>query len=312
MKTVLLLGLYNILLKIPQVNEELPSKEERLMAILFIVVLMGSIMAIYALVRSKNVLQDKYEDIEKQSHEIEEKNDELEFRNDTLRLINDEKNSMISVVAHELKTPLGNVEGLASLISLESENLSKSQKEYLQLIIETSRKARETVDSMLDVHKIEADFKVMQKSQHNYIDLINDVIDSNMAMAKSRTVEIELVDHVRTKEIETDPDYFKLILSNILSNAIKFSPENEKVIILVTEKDHSIRFDISDLGPGMDESTRKRLFSSVPKVEMGGGEERVAGMGLFISRKLVEKLNGKIRLEHTSEEGTTFSVEFFK
>ena len=311
MKAALLFSLHGLLMVIPQVNEVPPTKEERLFGILFILVLMGSIMAIYFLVRSNKTLQTKYEDIEKQTHEIEEKNEKLEYTNDNLRLINDEKSSMLSIVAHDLKTPLGNVEGLANLIAMQKENLSKEQLHYVELIVETARKARETVDTMLDVHKIESDFKVVTKVKQDYINLLQEVIDSHKVDAASRNIEIELVDHVRTREMETDADYFKQILSNILSNAVKFSPDNEKVILLVTERDHSVRFDISDVGPGMDESTRKRLFTSYAKVEVEQ-DDRISGMGLYISRKLVEKLNGKIRLESTSSEGTTFSVEFFK
>jgi signal transduction histidine kinase len=272
---------------------------------------MGSIIAIYFVVRSNRVLQTKYDKIEKETHDIVEQKEELVFVNDSLREISDEKSSMISVVAHDLKTPLGNVEGLANLVLLEKEKLSKAQLEYLTLIIDTSQKAREKVDLMLDVHKIEAEVKSMNKINHNYIDLIKEVIQANSVEAENGNIEIELMDHIRTAEIETDENYFKQILSNILSNAIKFSPKNEKVIVLVTEKDHSIKIDISDLGPGMDESTKKRLFTSYAKIEVGEAE-KVTGMGLYIARKLVEKLNGKIRLESTSEEGTTFSVEFLK
>jgi signal transduction histidine kinase len=257
------------------------------------------------------VLQSKYDNIEKQTHEIEEEKEELVFVNDSLRQISDEKSSMISVVAHDLKTPLDNVEGLANLIYLEKENLSQAQIEYLNLIIETSQKAREKVDLMLDVHKIEAEVKTMNKVNHNFIDLVNEVIEANAVDAEKRNVEVELMAHVRTTEIETDANYFKQILSNILSNAIRFSPKNEKVIVLVTEKDHSIKIDVSDLGAGMDESTKKRLFVSYAKIDIAD-KERVTGMGLYIARKLIEKLNGKIRLESTSEDGTTFSIEFLK
>lgn len=311
MLNTILYNLISILLLVPQVNEAEPTKEERLFSILFLLLLMGSIVAIYFVVRSNRVLQSKYDKIEKQSHEIVEEKEELTFVNDSLREISDEKSNMISVVAHDLKTPLGNVEGLANLVLLEKENLSKPQMEYLNLIIETSQKARVKVDLMLDVHKIEAEVKSMNKISHNFLDLIKEVIEANSVEAENRSIEIELMDHVRTTEIETDEIYFKQILSNILSNAIKFSPENEKVIVLVTEKDHSIKIDVSDLGPGLDESTKKRLFTSYAKINVGDVDE-VTGMGLYIARKLIEKLNGKIRLESTSEDGTTFSIEFLK
>lgn len=306
--------LYNfisILLLVPQVNDPEPTKEERLFAILFLLLLMGSIISIYFIVRSNRVLQSKYDKIEKETSEIVDQKDELVFVNDSLREISDEKSNMMSVVAHDLKTPLGNVEGLANLVLLEKEKLSNAQLEYLTLIIDTSRKAREKVDLMLDVHKVESEVKTMNKIKHNYVDLVKEVIQANSVEAEKRNVEIELMDHIRTSEIETDENYFKQILSNILSNAVKFSPENEKVIVLVTEKDHSVKIDVSDLGPGLDESTKKRLFTSYAKIDVGE-EEKVSGMGLYIARKLIEKLNGKIRLESTSDEGTTFSIEFLK
>ena len=304
------IALHSILIQVNSEDSELPTQSEKLFAILFILLLMGSAIAIYFLVRSKRVLQSKFENMEEQTHVIEEKYDKLTFANDSLKLFNDEKNNAISIVAHDLKTPLGNVEGLASLIYLEKDNLSTTQKEYLDLIIETARKAQQKIDIMLDAHKIESDIREMKKIPQNYLELINDVIELNTAEAKNRNVEIELIEHVRTKEINTDPDYFKQVISNILSNAIKFSPIDEKVIILITEKEHSIKFDISDLGPGMDNNAKKRVFTSYT-LDLSK-EKKSTAMGLFIAKKLVEKLNGKIRLESTSEEGTTFSVEFFK
>ena len=299
-----------LVFQMTQEEMEAPTQSERLFAILFILILMVSSIAIYFLVRSKRVLQSKFNNMKDETHAIEEKNDELAFRNDSLKLINDEKNNAISIVAHDLKTPLGNVEGLANLISLEKDNLSKSQMEYLDLIIDTSIKAREKIDVMMDVHRIESEIRDMNSISLDYLQLIKDVIDLNKGLATSQKVEVELIDHVRTNEIKTDADYFKQIFSNILSNAIEYSPENEKVIILVTEKEHSIKFDISDSGSGMDENAKKRLFTSY-SLDLGK-EKKSTAMGLYIARKLVEKLNGKIRLESSGEEGTTFSVEFFK
>lgn len=305
-----ILALYSILIQVSPEDTELPTQSEKLFAILFIVLMMASAIAIYFLVRSKRVLQSKFKNMKEQTQEIEEKVDKLAFVNDSLKLFNDEKNNAISIVAHDLKTPLGNVEGLANLIYLEKDNLSDTQLEYLDLLIDTAKKAQLKIDIMLDAHKIESETREMKKYPQNYLELIQDVVELNIAEAKNRNVEIELIEHVRTKEINTDPDYFKQVISNILSNAIKFSPKDEKVIILITEKEHSIKIDISDLGPGMDEPSKKRVFTSYT-LDLSK-ERKSTAMGLFIAKKLVEKLNGKIRLESTSEEGTTFSVEFFK
>jgi len=106
--------------------------------------------------------------IKKQNKEIEIKNKELAFANDSLRSTNSEKDNMVSIVAHDLKTPLGNIEGLANLISIEQDRLSEDQKKYIKLIMETTKGAMNTIESLLDVHKIEADIGQIRMMRQNY------------------------------------------------------------------------------------------------------------------------------------------------
>jgi len=141
--------------------------------------------------------------------------------------------------------------------------------------------------------------------------LLADVIRTHTPQAELKGIKIELEEHVRIQEINTDKEYFKQIFSNILENAIRYSLNDEKVTILITENENTFRFDISDVGPGMDESTKKRLYTTYIRTD-DSGKSKVTGLGLSIARNLIEKLTGKITFTTSDKDGTTFSVEFFK
>lgn len=276
---------------------------------MFFVILVSVAVIVVIVIYFRSSMVDSIS-VAKKNKEIAEKNKELAFINDTLKNTSSEKDNMVSVVAHDLRSPLGNIEGLANLVK-NNGNLDKENIQYLDLIVETASKARTTIDNLLDIHKITTDVSSMRLVRQNYLVLIADVLRSFEHSAKQKNIEIELEELVRIKELNTDKEYFKRIFSNLIDNAIKYSPENEKVVVLITENENTIRFDITNFGPVMDEATRKRLYTT-NVVEDEKGHRRVAGYGLSITRNLVEKLTGKISYDSSEEEGTTFSVEFFK
>ena len=153
-----------IILNVAFQQDELEAvrQEEKLLIILMLAIAFIAFLAIIFIIKSRNAIKSQLQIIEKQNEEIESKNAELEYINESLKDLNTEKNSIISVVAHDLKTPLDNIEGLANLILLEKEGLSKDQSNYTNMIIDSSRRGKDLIEDVLNAHKLESEMKSME------------------------------------------------------------------------------------------------------------------------------------------------------
>ncbi len=264
-------------------------------------------------VKSHRELKHQYTIIEKQKHEISEKNEELAFSNDSLEEMNVEKNNVLSVVAHDLKTPLGNIQGLIELMNLKKENLTEDQSGYLDLISKVVKDGIGMVNNMLDVHKIEAELKEMVLVETNVYDIIDKVIKLHEPSATLKIVKLNVDIDSREIALKTDAQYLRQILSNLVSNAIKYTANETTVDIKVVENENSLEISVSDYGKGISSEKMKRLFAGYKVAGKSDDEKAAPGFGLLITRRLVDKLKGKISVENkVTGTGAVFIVELLK
>jgi len=264
-------------------------------------------------VKSHRELKHQYTIIDKQKNEIAKKNEQLAFSNDSLEEMNIEKNNVLSVVAHDLKTPLGNIQGLVELVKLKEDALTKEQKEYLDLIGKVVIDGIGMVNNMLDVHKIEAELKEMVLINTNVYDIIEKVtkLHEPAMLAKSVKINVDMVD--RDLHINTDAQYLRQIISNLVSNAIKYTPSETSVNIAVSDNDNIIEITVSDEGGGIRDDLMKRLFAGYKVKGNESDKKSSSGFGLLITRRLVDKLKGKISAENkTTGTGAIFKVELLR
>ena len=297
---------------LPADPEYATTDDMKLTVVLLIVFAFIAVFGLIFVVRAYRELKKQYQVIEAQNVEIAEKNEELAFKNESLEEINMEKNNMISVVAHDLKTPLGNIQGLVELIKLEKELLSANQTKYLDILKKVTLDAADMVDVMLNVHRIESELHELTLHEYNIVELINKVVRLHEPAAQLKKVEVKFDQREATCLVNTDKQYFQQIISNILQNAIDYSKENSTVTIALTDNDKSVAISITDYGPGISASDQKRLFSGYKKMEEVNGEGKVAGIGLVIVMRLLEKLQGKIDVRSEEGKGSTFTVELGK
>ncbi len=292
-------------------DETMTQDQLKLIAIVIVIFAFLAIFGLVFVVRSYRELKLQYGVIEAQHKEIADKNEELAFKNESLEEMNMAKNNTISVVAHDFKAPLGNIQGLVELIKLNKETLTDEQLNYLDLLKKVSQDTSEMVDVMLDVHRIEEELHELTLHNHDIVKIINKAIALHEPAALLKKVKISLETEVESCNIDTDKQYFHQIISNILQNAIDFSPKDSTVIISLTENKNSVSIKITDEGPGISESDQKRLFSGYQKLDGEGNEAKTMGIGLVIVLRLLEKLHGKIDVKSEEGKGTTFVVELF-
>ncbi len=247
-------------------------------------------------------------EIEMQRKEIAEKNEHLEKRNQELSEINYEKDTLMNIVAHDLKSPLNRIKGLTDLIVMENQ-LNPNQDKYLALIRDSTRSGLDLITDLLDVNALE----VNREPDYSYFDLsllVKERIQAFQHYASTKSISIQS-DFAFADLVFLDQSYVVRVLDNLISNAIKFSPSATIIWISVTTQSGYCCIQVKDEGPGFYPEDLKHVFQKFKKLSARPtAGESPNGLGLAIVKILVERLGGKIELETEPGKGSAFNVLF--
>ncbi len=302
----------NEFLKLKQAQSEATVVRQKLMNILaFVVMSFFIVLAIVALYvnRKRDIINRKLEiqnqQIVDHQKEIDQQNETLQKRNQLLSELNNEKDTLMSIVAHDLKSPLNRITGLVSLIEMDGD-LNNSQQDYVKLIKEVTKSGSDLITDLLDVHEIEQEKNVPLFTIFNLTELIRERVDYFKVIANSKKIKIDYVDPGKL-EFTSDPTYLSRIMDNLLSNAIKFSTYGSSVKVGLSMMNSQAQISIKDTGPGFLESDKKLLFQKFKRLSARPtGGESSNGLGLAIVKTLVDRLAGTISLNSQPGMGSEF------
>ncbi|WP_020530746.1 two-component regulator propeller domain-containing protein [Flexithrix dorotheae] len=253
------------------------------------------------------------EQIDKQRKSIERKNKELGRKNSELIDLNEEKNQLIGIVAHDLKSPLGQIYGLINLIKMDGDNLTEEQKMYFDHIFNSANRLNGMISHILNVESIESkSFNFSMEVINLYYTLL-DVSNDYTPDLNRKQLKLEFSpEKPQDFLVETDAKIVVQVFANLLSNAIKFSPPEKKIFVSIsTAEKGKVRVEIKDEGPGITKEDMKKLFGKYQRLSAKPtGGEKSTGLGLAIAKKYVEALKGKIWCESQEGKGASFIVEF--
>ncbi|MBL6449530.1 hypothetical protein JMN32_24675 [Fulvivirga sp. 29W222] len=241
--------------------------------------------------------------------EVEKQKDEILKKNRELINLNNEKNNLIGIVAHDLKSPLNQIKGFTTIIKLTSE-LDDDTLKYLESIEVSANRLNEMIAKILDIEAIESRKLNIKLEETNLTEVIKECVSRYRITAKEKGIVIneQIDDNVR---VNIDISFVNQVFENLLSNAIKFSPSDTAISVSLVQKGDKVTFNISDQGPGISEEDQKKLFGKYQKLTAKPtGNETSTGLGLSIVKQFVEAMGGTIRCESTLGEGTSFIAEF--
>jgi PAS domain S-box-containing protein len=225
------------------------------------------------------------------------------------------KSEFISTVSHELRTPLTSIKGaLGIALSGKLGDDSTKMHELLQIAKNNSDRLSRLVNDILDIDKLE--FNHMQFNTQPYVvySLLQQSIDQNHGYASRYGIQLSLDvpdETARTLSANLDADRFLQVMSNLVSNAIKFSHPNGRVVVQLAKDEESLRIAVIDQGQGIPEEFRSRIFQKFAQADSSDTRRRDGtGLGLSITKVIVERLGGSIGYESIPGKGTTFSVWF--
>jgi signal transduction histidine kinase len=242
-------------------------------------------------------------------HEIQDKNRQLEVANERLKELDRLKSDFVSNVSHELRTPLTAIKGAVDLILREVPGaLNEKQSHYLVRVRSNTQHLAGLINDLLDLSKIEEGKIDLQVARMSLGGLVHEVVETLKPIAAEKPIELEITASGPSTLVWADRDKITQVLTNLIGNAIKFTPPHGRVTVSSANNDADwVRVSISDTGPGISANERERIFDKFYQVaENGGPKPKGTGLGLAISKTLVELHNGKIWVESEPSRGSTF------
>lgn len=263
-----------------------------------------------ALLDQSDYLHEANQAITQMHEQVQLQKDEILQKNDELLSLNNEKNNLIGIVAHDLKSPLNQMKGLLSLIKLTT-NLDPETVQYLTMLESSTNRLTDMIGKILDVEAIDAKKVNLTIETIDLSAIICTVAKRFEVTASQKAIGLvtSIDPHV---SVEVDKMYTEQVFENLISNAIKFSPSSKKVFITLAKSDSGAAVcEIKDEGPGISSEDKKKLFGKYQKLSAKPtGNETSTGLGLSIVKKFVDAMGGEIWCESEIGKGASFFVRF--
>jgi len=225
------------------------------------------------------------------------------------KLVEKMKNEFISVVSHELRTPLTSIHGaIALLASGEITALSSDASQLLDIAKTNCERLIRLVNDMLDIEKIESGNTKLSLVKCELNKIIEEAADANQAYGSQFSVKIKVINSRSPICVNIDHDKLLQVLANLISNAVKFSPAHDEVKIMIEEQNNNmVRVSITDKGNGIPVEFQKSIFNKFSQADSSSSRKQAGtGLGLNISKSIIEKMNGSLNFITEINKGTTF------
>jgi two-component system, sensor histidine kinase and response regulator len=220
---------------------------------------------------------------------------------------------LISTVAHDLRSPLNQIKAIVNLVQVEFPDLSAPKKKYLDMIVQAASRLKLMINRILDLNAIEYRDVDVKIERANLAEIIHDAIQQVSELCLQKKLMINVRAGNGENFAWVDYSYLSNVLENLLSNAIKFSPPNKNIFIEIEHTEYRVRIKVRDEGPGLTDEDMKLLFQKYQQLSAkpSSGEDS-SGLGLYLSKKYVETMKGKLWCESKPGEGASFIVELQK
>jgi len=222
--------------------------------------------------------------------------------------VNKMKSEFVTIASHQLKTPLSQMNWeLELLLSKNQSGLSEKQLEIANTIRQSQETMARLVNDLLDVARIDQGRLVLNKEKVDLLEIIDAVINNNKILAKSSNVEISVIKPKKLPEIIGDKKRIAVVVDNLISNAVKYIEEKGFVEIKVEEGDGKINVYVKDNGVGIPDNQQNSVFQKFFRSNNAVRyQTEGTGLGLYISKNIVEQLGGKMWFKSIEGIGSSF------
>lgn len=228
-------------------------------------------------------------------------------KNRLLTQVEELKSNFLRMMSHDLKTPLARIQGMADVIKQEPVTLTETQQRALDTIAESSEELTEFIASILSLSRIESKELKLQLRSRDINELLREIVKKHDYHARRRGIEV-VTELEPLFSIKVDDELLKTVFSNLIENAIKYSPENSRILITSEEVANEVVIQVADQGRGIPKEELNHVFDRFYRARNSRTNTPGNGLGLYLARYFVELHNGRIEVESDLEKGSTFSV----
>jgi signal transduction histidine kinase len=229
---------------------------------------------------------------------------EHDGQNQLLKDLNEQQNEFLGMAAHDLRNPIGIIQGFSELLEEQSDG---EFKEYASILSKESSKMLHLLNDLLDISKIEAGRLDLKKARTNYIELVKQNIEINNFIAQKKNIKIESDFEITNLLLEIDGGKIEQVLNNLLSNAIKYSYPDSKIVVKIFSERNQVVTQIIDQGQGIPDKEIDGIFNPFKKTSIHPtGSESSHGLGLAIVKKIVEGHKGNVGVTSNFGKGSFF------
>jgi signal transduction histidine kinase len=234
-------------------------------------------------------------------------NDELQRLYRELEAASEHKSEFLASMSHELRTPLNAMLGFSQVLREQMVGeVNEKQKEYLEDILSSGNHLLSLINDVLDLSKVEAGQVELDVAPFS----LREALERGVLMVRERAttdgVQIGLAAAPEVDVVDGDERRIRQVVFNLLANAVKFTPPGGAVDVSAAQVNGEVRIAVADTGPGIAPEDRERIFEEFQQTELGIGQREGTGLGLALSKRLVELHGGRIWVDSELGEGSTF------
>ncbi|MDK9702231.1 MAG: PAS domain S-box protein [Sulfuritalea sp.] len=221
------------------------------------------------------------------------------------------KSEFVSTVSHELRTPLTSIRGSLGLLAGGAAGVLPAQAQSLaQIASNNSERLVRLINDILDIERIESGRMNFSLRPVPLAGILQDVVAANQGFAAGHGASIVLQNALTDAKVLADPDRLNQVVTNLVSNAAKFSPQGGTVLVSVATHPRGVRISVADSGQGIPDEFRARIFGKFSQADSSDARKvGGSGLGLSISKVIVERLGGEISFDSERGRGTAFHVD---
>jgi len=245
--------------------------------------------------------------VEDRTRELQQALTELSRKGRQLEVASKHKSEFLANMSHELRTPLNAIIGFSQVLRQSLFGpINEKQEEYLDDILSSGNHLLSLINDVLDLSKVEAGQVELEVASFS----LREALERGVVMVREPATKdgvrlsLELAPGVDL--VEGDERRLRQVIFNLLSNAVKFTPEGGEVVVATASRDHEVLISVTDTGPGIRVEDHERIFEEFHQTDVGVQQREGTGLGLALSKRLVELHGGRIWVESEPGKGSTF------
>jgi two-component system, OmpR family, sensor kinase len=255
----------------------------------------------------ENESSQLFDELSQVNNELVNLQRELSKKNIELERLNEIKNHFLGMAAHDLRNPLGIIQNYAEFLEEEQTTLSEEQLFFISHIKDLSAFMLNLVNELLDVSAIESGNIDLNSEETDIVNVVNHNIQINKTLAEKKNITLEFKPCCESLILFIDQVKIEQVISNLLTNAVKFSKPKTKISVTIYEEGNEIIIKVKDQGQGISANEIDKLFRPFQRTSTRTtGGEKSTGLGLYISKRIIEAHHGNIWVESELNKGSVF------